>query len=99
MSPGASGGVDTDASGDSPARKKRRSWKQHRVEAMDVSYVGVGVSGLRRTHDLYACDQCDKMFGKQSSLARHKYEHSGTTPRHAFCQYVHASLVLVSDTY
>ncbi|VDN26796.1 unnamed protein product, partial [Cylicostephanus goldi] len=27
---------------------------------------------------LYACDQCDKMFGKQSSLARHKYEHSGT---------------------
>lgn len=26
---------------------------------------------------LFACDQCDKMFGKQSSLARHKYEHSG----------------------
>ena len=22
-------------------------------------------------------DQCDKMFSKQSSLARHKYEHSG----------------------
>ncbi|EYC46299.1 hypothetical protein Y032_0402g811 [Ancylostoma ceylanicum] len=29
---------------------------------------------------LYACDQCDKMFGKQSSLARHKYEHSGQRP-------------------
>lgn len=25
----------------------------------------------------YQCDQCDKAFGKPSSLARHKYEHSG----------------------
>lgn len=85
----AAAGVDTESNGsssagavgsiDSPARKKRRSWKQHRVDALDVSYVGVGVTGLRRSHDLYACDQCDKMFGKQSSLARHKYEHSGTT--------------------
>lgn len=25
----------------------------------------------------YVCDQCDKTFVKQSSLARHKYEHSG----------------------
>jgi len=85
--------VDTESNGSgsggtlgvsSPARKKRRSWKQHRVDALDVSCVGigvpgVGVTGLRRSHDLYACDQCDKMFGKQSSLARHKYEHSGTT--------------------
>jgi len=92
MSPGASAGVDTDASGDSPARKKRRSWKQHRVEAMDVSYVGVGVSALRRTHDLYACDQCDKMFGKQSSLARHKYEHSGTTLAMLSVKHTHARL-------
>lgn len=29
---------------------------------------------------LYTCDQCDKTFSKQSSLARHKYEHSGTLP-------------------
>ncbi|CAK9303358.1 unnamed protein product [Gordionus sp. m RMFG-2023] len=28
----------------------------------------------------YSCDQCDKAFSKQSSLARHKYEHSGTRP-------------------
>lgn len=26
---------------------------------------------------MFSCDQCDKMFSKQSSLARHKYEHSG----------------------
>lgn len=25
----------------------------------------------------FSCDQCDKGFSKQSSLARHKYEHSG----------------------
>lgn len=25
----------------------------------------------------FCCDQCDKAFSKQSSLARHKYEHSG----------------------
>jgi len=99
-STGSSSGVGGGGSGiglggsESPARKKRRSWKQHRVEALDVSYMGVagvaGVAGLRRTHDLYACDQCDKMFGKQSSLARHKYEHSGTSsssyPRHSSCR-------------
>lgn len=28
----------------------------------------------------FACDQCDKSFAKQSSLARHKYEHSGQRP-------------------
>lgn len=47
-----------------PLPGRRRSWKRHRVTA---------------DRDLYACDQCDKMFGKQSSLARHKYEHSGET--------------------
>lgn len=26
---------------------------------------------------VYVCDQCDKTFSKPSSLARHKYEHSG----------------------
>ncbi|CAG0918641.1 unnamed protein product [Notodromas monacha] len=29
---------------------------------------------------VYKCDQCDKAFVKQSSLARHKYEHSGQRP-------------------
>lgn len=30
---------------------------------------------------LYICDLCDKSFNKQSSLARHKYEHSGKIRR------------------
>nr|XP_045602257.1 zinc finger E-box-binding homeobox protein zag-1-like isoform X2 [Procambarus clarkii] len=29
---------------------------------------------------IFQCDQCDKSFNKQSSLARHKYEHSGQRP-------------------
>lgn len=28
----------------------------------------------------FICDECDKAFNKQSSLARHKYEHSGEFP-------------------
>ena len=42
--------------------KKRKSWKAHKVDVEE---------------GMYACDQCDKLFSKQSSLARHKYEHSG----------------------
>ncbi|XP_067140875.1 zinc finger E-box-binding homeobox protein zag-1-like [Centruroides vittatus] len=45
--------------------KRRKSWKQHRLESEE---------------GMYGCDQCDKMFSKQSSLARHKYEHSGQRP-------------------
>lgn len=47
---------------DHPFKKKRKSWKNHRLDTEE---------------GLYACDQCKKMFSKQSSLARHKYEHSG----------------------
>ncbi|CAF0709288.1 unnamed protein product [Brachionus calyciflorus] len=49
---------------DDERTSNRKSWKNHIVEGMDM----------------YACDQCDKMFSKQSSLARHKYEHSGIRP-------------------
>ena len=31
--------------------------------------------------DIYTCDICEKTFNKQSSLARHKYEHSGERRR------------------
>ena len=34
---------------------------------------------------VYPCNQCDKSFNKQSSLARHKYEHSGKS--------IHSTLV------
>lgn len=55
---------ETDDLDDTEACKRRRKcWKQHRVDAMDGG--------------MYACDQCEKLFNKQSSLARHKYEHSG----------------------
>ncbi|KAH3715492.1 hypothetical protein DPMN_058203 [Dreissena polymorpha] len=50
---------------DQPSKKKRKSWKGHRVD---------------RDEGMYACDQCNKLFSKQSSLARHKYEHSGARP-------------------
>lgn len=30
-----------------------------------------------QSEGLFTCDQCDKTFSKPSSLARHKYEHSG----------------------
>lgn len=35
----------------------------------------------------FSCDQCDKSFSKQSSLARHKYEHSGRIRLIFFCEY------------
>ncbi|CAB3406036.1 unnamed protein product [Caenorhabditis bovis] len=35
---------------------------------------------VKEEEGLFTCDQCDKVFGKQSSLARHKYEHSGQRP-------------------
>lgn len=31
----------------------------------------------------FICEQCDKAFSKQSSLARHKYEHSGEFSSHS----------------
>lgn len=42
-------------------KKARQNWRAHKLDEEGV----------------YACDQCEKTFGKQSSLARHKYEHSG----------------------
>ncbi|XP_058879226.1 zinc finger E-box-binding homeobox 1-like isoform X4 [Acipenser ruthenus] len=36
---------------------------------------------MRKTeHGMYACDLCDKIFQKSSSLLRHKYEHTGKRP-------------------
>ncbi|XP_062376743.1 zinc finger E-box-binding homeobox 1b, partial [Sardina pilchardus] len=63
-------------------------------EKMDVGVDGVCVSEeqndsdsgaprrkMRRTEGgQYACDLCDKIFQKSSSLLRHKYEHTGKRP-------------------
>uniref|UniRef100_A0A3B3SI98 Zinc finger E-box-binding homeobox 1 n=1 Tax=Paramormyrops kingsleyae TaxID=1676925 RepID=A0A3B3SI98_9TELE len=36
---------------------------------------------MRKTENgMYACDLCDKLFQKSSSLLRHKYEHTGKRP-------------------
>ncbi|XP_005994738.1 zinc finger E-box-binding homeobox 1b isoform X2 [Latimeria chalumnae] len=36
---------------------------------------------MRKTDNgMYACDLCDKIFQKSSSLLRHKYEHTGKRP-------------------
>ncbi|XP_014255298.1 zinc finger E-box-binding homeobox protein zag-1-like isoform X2 [Cimex lectularius] len=70
----------------SPALK--RNWKQEEYEGSESSWVG---DGCRRTlgkrlkseseaNGQFCCDQCDKTFAKHSSLARHKYEHSGQRP-------------------
>ncbi|XP_068631401.1 zinc finger protein 1 isoform X2 [Battus philenor] len=37
-------------------------------------------SELKESEGQFVCNQCDKTFVKQSSLARHKYEHSGQRP-------------------
>ncbi|XP_032578633.1 zinc finger protein 1 isoform X2 [Drosophila sechellia] len=78
----------------SPGGSEKRSWRDDDSRISHEDEFGAGVlmppkprRGKAETHghagdpDLpYVCDQCDKAFAKQSSLARHKYEHSGQRP-------------------
>ena len=56
----------------SPVRSKNTEREHESCETRDVP-AGMGIE----QEGLYFCDQCDKTFSKHSSLARHKYEHSG----------------------
>jgi hypothetical protein len=37
-----------------------------------------GTSSSNEDEGSFSCEKCDKTFGKKSSLARHKFEHTGT---------------------
>ena len=67
---------------------ERRSWRDDdsRISAYENNILGMQSkrplysSTAKEQPDSdgqYVCDQCDKAFSKHSSLARHKYEHSG----------------------
>lgn len=54
--------------------------KRHKLPQFVLKSLGSPVLGNQdgEPEGQFTCDQCDKAFSKQSSLARHKYEHSGT---------------------
>jgi uncharacterized Zn-finger protein len=72
---------DSLSMGEDPMRKKRRT--PNIPSPIGPTMVPTGsMTPLKLTQGVeeegqYGCDQCDKSFSKQSSLARHKYEHSG----------------------
>lgn len=58
-----------------PLSKKRKSQKHLVLNASPTS--NSPSNGQLEEIGQFSCDQCEKTFNKQSSLARHKYEHSG----------------------
>ncbi|XP_056868733.1 zinc finger E-box-binding homeobox 1b isoform X2 [Takifugu flavidus] len=51
------------------------------MEEQNDSDSGSQRKKMKKTDSgLYACDLCDKIFQKSSSLLRHKYEHTGKRP-------------------
>lgn len=85
----------------SPASSDKRSWKDE-MGYGDEMFKGVSAQqalSQQQSHKrLYAkqetesegqyiCDQCEKAFNKQSSLARHKYEHSGELSTFHCCSF------------
>lgn len=75
----------------SPGSSEKRSWKDEESRSFDESLhqTHQQYQTQRRMPKMksevppdsdefnFVCDLCDKAFRKQSSLARHKYEHSG----------------------
>lgn len=60
-----------------PATKKRKSEGSGSASKQSSVSTASTSNGQVEEHGQFACDQCEKSFNKQSSLARHKYEHSG----------------------
>ncbi|GJQ72820.1 hypothetical protein Trydic_g1470 [Trypoxylus dichotomus] len=56
--------------------------KRSKVSQLVMKSLGSPMLGNQEqdVEGQFSCDQCDKSFSKQSSLARHKYEHSGQRP-------------------
>lgn len=78
---------DSASAGEEAARTKKRRTNNMHVQNSMVACLGplgapnlLKVGGPEEVEGQYTCDQCDKGFSKQSSLARHKYEHSGEFP-------------------
>ena len=75
----------------SPGSSEKRSWKDDESRSFDeaLNHSHQQYQTQRRMPKMkseippdsdefnFVCDLCDKAFRKQSSLARHKYEHSG----------------------
>jgi hypothetical protein len=73
----------------SPGSSEKRSWKDDESRSFDDVLNQQQYQPQRRMPKMksevppdsdefnFVCDLCDKAFRKQSSLARHKYEHSG----------------------
>lgn len=63
----------------SPWREDLRGHMEYDLDDMPLLKKGKLKQGseCKEVEGQFGCDQCDKTFVKQSSLARHKYEHSG----------------------
>ncbi|XP_012268465.2 zinc finger E-box-binding homeobox protein zag-1 isoform X2 [Athalia rosae] len=59
---------------------KNQSQMPTKIENEGAMQAEAPATGENEQEGLYFCDQCDKTFSKHSSLARHKYEHSGQRP-------------------
>ncbi|XP_062362938.1 zinc finger E-box-binding homeobox 1 isoform X4 [Cinclus cinclus] len=71
----------TQANGNQDERQDTSSEGISNVEDQNDSDSTPPKKKMRKTENgMYACDLCDKIFQKSSSLLRHKYEHTGKRP-------------------
>ncbi|XP_055342505.1 zinc finger protein 1-like isoform X3 [Paramacrobiotus metropolitanus] len=88
--PEAAGSPPTGGRGGSFWKVGRPEKNQHGAgEAGNGGGLSAALNSQLNAVGMYSCDQCRKMFSKQSSLARHKYEHSGQRPHK--CEFCHKS--------